>query len=1061
MSALPKPNYEYITNEEDAKRAMAFLDNYSTIAIDTETTALDPYEAKWSLLQIGVPDKAFVFDVRYDTEHSTLHPEVMDPIFKSDKLKILQNASYDNKIIKRSRDYYLENIYDTMLTEQLSTLGLGFTKADLASLVNRYLGVSMPKEPRGTFKDYYQEFKPYQLEYAANDVLVLHTIRDLQWSKVKKDGLEQVAELEFNFVEPLCEMELNGIKVDTDKWRVIMGDVAIERRGIARSIQEILSEVENQNTLFGVSLINIDSNAQLKTALNKYGVNIESTDAQTLGNLAGLPIIDAILDYRKASKLISTYAETFLEKISKYTGRLHTDFRQMVSTGRLSSSNPNLQNIPREQKFRSCFVAKEGYSLITCDMSSAELRILGNLSKDPVFLECFRNGVDLHTRSASEIYKVPMTSVDEKMRDACKALSFGLMYGLSKFGLARRLKITENDAQNLINNYFNVFKAIKRYLEQSANDATRYGYSVSITGRRRYYNRPPADHPDRDKMINSIKRQATNMPIQGCLVAGSNVRGVGAIESVVDKKVLLDTGFGMDKAVGVYSGVKDVYDLELSNGISLGLTSSHKIPTINGEATTLNITSKKAGSLKCDDLILIPLTVREGVVTDLTGYKYVKGHWRETFVNYTCPDTMNSELAFIIGCLIGDGNYTKHNHVRYVCSAKHKELFEKFNRYVENQFKYKPVVKEGFKKKGNKKYALLTSQVSSVVIRGFLKHIGLNYSRGRNKSIPKYFCSETVENRGALLNGLFSTDGSVTKDSGPNYTTISKELATTVQQILLSLGINSNLKTYREKKRTVYRIQVFKRFNLAFNRNVGFSVEEKNAKLLITTPKRGNTFVPKAIPMMIEKVLSKSDVYKTLSKQDKAHLSLFKRGCCSYNSWRKFYDFMPECEEKTQLSLFLNYDFCKMKSFQYRGKEDVYDIMCENIHYFIANGIIVNNSNADTIKKAMIYIVDRLKNYDAKLLLCVHDEIIVESANDCLQEVSEIVSRSVVDGFNDYFSLITMETSPLIGPTWLKSACKAKVNNKKCGCNTMKFVPDSKYGTRVVCSKCSTPQEKF
>lgn len=147
-------------------------------------------------------------------------------------------------------------------------------------------------------------------------------------------------------------------------------------------------------------------------------------------------------------------------------------------------------------------------------MSSAELRILGNLSRDPVFLECFKNNIDLHTRSASEIFKVPMHAVDESMRDACKALSFGLMYGLSKFGLARRLKISESDAQSLINNYFNVFKGVKKYLDKSATDAVMKGYSLSISGRRRYYSRPANDHPDRDKIINSIKRQAMNAPIQ-------------------------------------------------------------------------------------------------------------------------------------------------------------------------------------------------------------------------------------------------------------------------------------------------------------------------------------------------------------------------------------------------------------------------------------------------------------------------------------------------------------------------------------------------------------------
>jgi len=513
---LPDPKFEYITTDEAARKALNVLDKYDEHYVDTETTGLDPYKAKWSLLQIGSIDKIFVFDVRYDTEHSSIPPELLDCVLQDKtKTRVLQNAAYDMKIIKVNRDFYLTNVYDTMLVEQLLNLGLGFVKAGLDALVLRYIGVSMEKEPRSTFIDYNQEFKPFQLRYAANDVAVLPLIKDLQEFKLKKECLEQVAQLEFDFLTPLCEMELNGIKIDTDKWRVIMGDVAVDRDKTKVVIQNALSQTEDQNTLFGMSLLNVDSNAQLKVALNRYGIDTKSTAADVLSNYRGIPVIDAILDYRKAEKLISTYSETLLSKISSVTDRLHTDFRQLISTGRLSSNNPNLQNIPHDQKYRSCFVAEEGRSLITSDMSSAELRIIGNLSGDPMFNECFKTGIDLHTKSASEIFGVPMSKVDKKMRDSCKALSFGLMYGLSEHGLSKRLKIPEKAAKKLIENYFSVFKHVKKYLNNSANAALLYGYSESISGRKRYYSRPENDNPDKNKIISSIKRRAMNMPIQG------------------------------------------------------------------------------------------------------------------------------------------------------------------------------------------------------------------------------------------------------------------------------------------------------------------------------------------------------------------------------------------------------------------------------------------------------------------------------------------------------------------------------------------------------------------
>lgn len=157
---LPKPKYEYVTTEDRAREVLSILDNYPIHAIDTETTSLDPYAAKWSLLQIGVPDKAFVFDVRHDTQFSNIHPELFDKTLQDpSKIHIIQNAAYDMKIIKRNRNYYVKNVYDTMLAEQLINLGLSFKKASLEALIYKYVGVVVDKEPRNTFTDYGQKFE--------------------------------------------------------------------------------------------------------------------------------------------------------------------------------------------------------------------------------------------------------------------------------------------------------------------------------------------------------------------------------------------------------------------------------------------------------------------------------------------------------------------------------------------------------------------------------------------------------------------------------------------------------------------------------------------------------------------------------------------------------------------------------------------------------------------------------------------------------------------------------------------------------------------------------------
>jgi DNA polymerase-1 len=1055
VTGLPKPNYEYITHAEDVPKAFEEIAGHDIIEIDTETTSLDPFKAKMVLMQVGIPNKSFVFDVRYDTEYSDIHPEVFKPILVgNDQTRLLQNAVYDMKIFKRATDFYIENIYDTMLAEQILNLGLVGVRAGLKSLVHRYLGIVMPKEPGSTFQNYGQKFRPFQLEYAANDVAVLKIIKDLQAEDIQKHSFEDVCRLEFEFTKPMCEMELNGITFDIDSQRDIIKYVEEEKNKYAELTNSLFATSEDQTSLFGVPTLNLESNPQLKKALEKHGLPVEDTSEGTLNKYKNVPVVNALLDYRKAQKFISTYGESLIAKIKDETGRLHTRFRQMVKTGRMSSSDPNLQNIPKKQKYRTCFVAKEGYSLITSDMSGAELRILGNLSRDPLFLHCYANGIDIHTKTSAEMFKISMEeAAASDKRGAAKAINFGLCYGLSKYGLAARLGITIKAADKMINDYFMAYKGVKAYLDQSARDGIKKGYTTTISGRKRFYNIPDYYDPNRENIIRSIERAAKNHGVQGCVTNDSNISGIGKISSLVDKKIEINTGFGKDTALGVYSGKKDVYNLKLSNGIELGITLDHKIPTVIDNL----IVDTSVDDLTDDNFIMIPLDVIDGSSSDLSGYSYTKGHWRETYKEFDCPNSMDSKLAFILGCLIGDGSYTKHNHFRFVCPETQKELFDKFNSFVYDVFKYKPVVR--IEKKG-RNVPLYLSQVSSVVIRGFLKHIGLDYVVHRNKNIPKYFFSETIINKGALLNGLFSTDGGII--NAPSFTSTSKELVVGVQQLLLSLGINSNLKEYKNKFGFVYRLQVFKRFNNIFKKYIGFSVDEKQNKLINNCGAMvhgDGSIVPEFIPKTIEMVLRKSKTFlKDFTYNERAHLRRFKLGSCSYNSWRKFYKCMPECYEKNILSMFLNYDFCKIESKNYIGKEDTYDLMCDNIHYFMCNGIIIHNSNADTMKQAMIYAVNELeeKGYDAKLLLTVHDEMVVEVKDDQKEEVGKIVGQSLIDGFGKYFSEIPMETDVLMGPCWLKGSCENKIgsDDHTCGCCEMEFDNNKK----LVCKECGGAQ---
>jgi len=523
LQELPKPNYQYITNTEEALGQLEFIEKHPLIEVDTETTGLDPFTEKVVLLQLGVHGKSFVFDVREGNVDAKIFKGLLE---STNNIKLLQNAVFDYKMLKVNFGIELNRIYDLMLAEQLLTLGLHM-KVSLGQLVSRYLHMNMPKETAHSFSDYYQEYREYQLRYAANDVSVLKDIYNLQLNKLKQDGMLRAARLEFEFVKPLAEMELNGMLLDVPKWREILEEMRVERDKLHIQLSDAFSKSVNQETLFGVSLVNVDSPTQVVKCLKDIGVEVSSTDVKELNKHKKNPVVKLLLDYRKYEKFISTYGEPMIDRIHPLTGRLHTSFKQMVDTGRLSSSNPNLQNIPKEQKYRSCFVARPGYKLITCDMSQAELRILAAYSQDPVFLEAFAHGLDLHTRTAADLFglhyddvvkdkKLPAGDPNKKnYRSNVKSLNFGLVYGLTKVGLALRMGTSEDEAQKLIDMYFGKYVRIKQWLDRAAKSAIMNGFSVTKSGRRRYYKLPDPSDPMYNRMKGSVERRGKNHPIQG------------------------------------------------------------------------------------------------------------------------------------------------------------------------------------------------------------------------------------------------------------------------------------------------------------------------------------------------------------------------------------------------------------------------------------------------------------------------------------------------------------------------------------------------------------------
>jgi len=494
-----------IINTSDIDMITAELESMPMLAVDTETTGLDPYKSEVLLFQIGNLEKQFVIDCR----KASLEP--LRKILESDKPKVLQNAKFDYKMIKHSFKIEMENMVDTMLIEQVLVCGKSDKHFGLADLVEKYIGERPDKDERKSFINHDGDFSESQLEYAKRDLLYTLQVIDKQVKSVIDDGLKDTVKLECLAVNAFGDIEYNGMLLDKPKWAEILQE-EVDKREKARERLDSIFKPHSDLDLFGAIHINYDSEEQLKNALARIAINVNDTSKATISKI-NPEVGQAINDYREHQKVVSSYGQEFLEHIHSVTGRIHPSFRQIgASSGRTSCADPNLQNIKADSRFRSCFVSPAGRKLVVADYSGCELRIIAELSDDPVFLETFRMGGDLHSIVASSIFKKNVSkSENPELRQRAKVINFGLAYGMGPQGLAMQLEIPEDEAGELLNQYFRSYPSVKKYLEQSANEAIKKGYSTTIGGRKRYYDTRDMDQKTRS----SIERQAKNAPIQG------------------------------------------------------------------------------------------------------------------------------------------------------------------------------------------------------------------------------------------------------------------------------------------------------------------------------------------------------------------------------------------------------------------------------------------------------------------------------------------------------------------------------------------------------------------
>lgn len=503
-------SYQLIATAENLPQIAAELRAQPVIGLDTETTGLDPHTSKLRLLQLATPDKSYIFDC------FRLQPGEMAPLLEiiaaEQPIKIAHNAKFDWKFLRLHLGGRMNGIFDTYLASVLIAAGDENTRHGLEPVVRRYLNQSLNKDAQ--LSNWSGELSRNQLEYAARDAQVLLPLREKLLTALDESDLLLTAELEFAAVPAISAMELVGVFLDVGLWRALLERMTVERNTVADDLQKILGAGASQMTLFGdPEPVNLDSPAQVKEALARLGISVEDTREWTLGKLAAEhPVAAKLLEYRGLSKNLSSFGENILGFINVATGRLHADFRQLgTPTGRITTSQPSLQQIPHTVDYRSCFRAPSGKKLIVADYSQIEMRILADFSGDEALLRAFDSGEDLHRTTASQMFGVPLADVSPRQRESAKGLNYGLIYGMGAEGLAGRINSSVKEAEGLIERYFNAYSGVAHWLHEAGERAVNERLARTASGRMWKFSLDPADRSQQA----ALRRVGKNAPIQG------------------------------------------------------------------------------------------------------------------------------------------------------------------------------------------------------------------------------------------------------------------------------------------------------------------------------------------------------------------------------------------------------------------------------------------------------------------------------------------------------------------------------------------------------------------
>lgn len=516
-------NYSTAVSEVEIKNVVKQLKDAKELSFDTETDSKDPIVA--NLVGISLSAKAGVaFYIPVNVEGALPEKEVLElvkPLLTNPKsLKIAQNFKYDYLVLLRAGVKVEGPVFDTMVAGYLLDASQKIGMNALAKTYLNYKPVSIETLiGKGKSQKSMDEL-PYAeiADYACEDADVTYQLWNVLKEKLDNDELTEIANnLEFPLIRVLAYMEKEGVSVDVEMLEKFSEELTKDLEGLEKEIFEISGEEFNLNSpkqLGEVLFDKLDLPAGKKTKTGQY-----STNESVLTKLAvEYEIPSMVLDYRSLSKLRSTYVDALPKLVNEESGRIHTELNQTVAaTGRLSSSNPNLQNIPirtkRGREIRKAFVPAAGFKILAADYSQVELRVIASISGDENMMQAFKNGEDIHSRTAKEVFGLDsIEDVTSDQRRKAKEVNFGIPYGVSAYGLASRLGISNEEGKEMIDQYFERFPGIQTYIDDTVKKAKDNGYVTTLLGRRRYI----PDINSRNWNVRGFaERTAINMPIQG------------------------------------------------------------------------------------------------------------------------------------------------------------------------------------------------------------------------------------------------------------------------------------------------------------------------------------------------------------------------------------------------------------------------------------------------------------------------------------------------------------------------------------------------------------------